>query len=77
MNPIAKKSWSATMNVALRCLVALGAVVFLLSIFSAGVAWKDEGHLTFSLVARMVGSGVWTLFFVALRKHPEWLREKF
>ena len=63
------------MKVALWCLVALGAAVCVLSIFSAGVAWK-EGGVAFSLVARVVGSGLWTVFFLALKKHPEWLHEK-
>jgi hypothetical protein len=41
------------------------------------VAMRDGGSVAFADIARITGSGLWTVFFVALRKHPEWLSEKF
>src|ERR1043166_970484 len=77
MNSTVPKDWSPTMKVAFWIFAVLGVAVCVLSIFSVVTALKEEGRVGFVMLSRAVGSGLWTICFLALKKHPEWLREKF
>ncbi len=77
MNNPSAQHWSPVMKAALAIFVWFGITLCVVLIVSAARQLSAAGRLETALLWQILGSAGWSAFFAGLRKHPEWMHERF